>query len=350
MKHTQWSRLQGILRGVGEGIPVGLIVDSPWMPGYCGMSNLDFYVRSEEWFGAYQKIKRDFPEIIFLPDWWAEYGMATEPSGFGGRVEFFDNNLPIIHPIIASADDTSAIDWLKPPDPRTCGLMPLLLNFQRAVLPKIQELGEEIFIVSTRGPLTIASHLLSLTELLVCLKIDPDAVHKLLRLTTDLCKNWLTAQLDNVGTARGILVLDDVSGMLGRADYEEFAHPYLKEIFDAFSGMVKIFHNDTDNDTCYPFVSSLGVDLFNFTHKKDIGDVRQSVARLCLLGNIPPMALADESPETVYDLSRGVIRRYREVNGNTRGLILSAGGGAPMGAKRENINAMLRAAMEESSK
>lgn len=350
MKNSQWNRLTSILKGTNEGVPVGMIIDSPWLPGYCGMSTLDFYVRADEWMRAYQTVKRDFPDILFLPDWWVEYGMAAEPSGFGCKIEFFEDNLPVAHHIIESADDTSAIDSLKVPDPRKSGLMPLLLNFQRAMQPKIQALGEEIYIVNSRGPLTLASHLFSLTEFLVCMKIDPDAVHKLLRITTETCKRWLEAQIDNVGTARGILVLDDVTGFLGKDDYEEFAQPYLKDIFDSFGGMVKLFHNDTDNDTCYPYMQSLGIDLFNFTHKKDIGDVRQSVAKVCLLGNVPPMALAAETPETVYRLSCEVITRYREVNGNSRGLILSAGGGAPMGAKKENIEAMLRAARDEGNK
>jgi len=348
MTKEQWALFRSILRGEAEGLNVGLIVDSPWMPGYCGISNIDFYARPDEWFAAYMKIKKDFPDILFLPDWWAEYGMAAEPSGFGVKFNFYDVNLPTIHPLIDDMDNAGdIIDTLTAPDPRKDGLMPLLLNLQRYIKPRLDEIGERINIVSTRGPLTIASHLFSVTEFLMCAKIEPDQVHSLLRLTTQLCKDWLNAQLENVETAGGILVLDDVTGFFGKDDYEEFAHPYLKEIFSAFPECLHLFHNDTDNDICYSYMGDLGVELLNFTHKKDIGDVRiQTGDNVTLLGNIPPMSLARNTPDEVHTLAKECVDRYVAVNGSTKRLLLSIGGGAPMEAKGECIEAIIRAAKE----
>ena len=325
-----------------------MIVDSPWMPGYCGMTFVDFYARPEEWFNAYLKIKSDFPDILFLPDWWIEYGMTAEPSGFGCRISFYDENLPIVHHIINSVDDIDIIETLTPPDPRKDGFMPILLNLQRYMQPRLEQIGEEINIVSARGPLTIASHLFSLTEMLLCAKMEPAALHKLLKLTTKVCIDWLTAQLENVRTATGILVLDDVSGFFGKDDYEEFAHPYLKEIFSYFPECIHMFHNDADSDICFPYLADLGVDVFNFTHCKDIGMTRKMVGdTVILMGNVPPMALRNQKPEEVYTLASDVISAYRKANnGKTDRLILSLGGGAPMGATRENIEAIVRAARE----
>jgi len=348
MTNKQWSLFRRILRGETDNITVGLIVDSPWMPGYCGISNIDFYARPSAWFDAYMKIKKDFPDVLFLPDWWAEYGMATEPSGFGIKFNFYDTNLPTVHHLIDDMDDAEdIINTLKAPDPRKDGLMPLLLNIQRWVKPKLDEIGEQINIVSTRGPLTIAAHLFSVTEFLMCAKVDPDPVHKLLKITTGLCKSWLETQLENVGTAEGILVLDDVAGFFGKDDYEEFAQPYLKEVFSAFPECLHLFHNDTDNDICFPYMDDLGVDLLNFTHKKGIGAARlQAGGNVTLLGNIPPMSLVRNRPDEVYDLAKECIDSYVAANGNTKRLLLSLGGGVPMEAKGECINAIIRAAEE----
>ena len=348
MTKEHWQHFQSVLRGEADGLTVGLIVDSPWMPGYCGITNIDFYTRPDEWFAAYMKIKKDFPDILFLPDWWAEYGMATEPSGFGVRFNFYDTNLPTVHPMIDDMDCAEdIIKTLTVPDPRKDGLMPLLLNLQRYMKPRLDEIGEKINIVSSRGPLTIATHLFSVTEFLMCAKIDPDSIHKLLKITTKLCKDWLYAQLENVGTAEGILVLDDVSGFFGKDDYEEFAHPYLKEIFSEFPECIHLFHNDTDNDVCFSYMDDMGVDLLNFTHKKDIGNVRsQTGSKVTLLGNIPPMSTARNTPDEVYALAKDCINRYIEVNGDTKRLLLSLGGGAPMGAKAECLNAVIKAAKE----
>ena len=350
MDASKWSLFESIIDGQNQKLPVGLIVDSPWIPGYCGMSFIDFYARPEEWLSAYLKIKADFPKVLFLPDWWAEYGMSTESSGFGCRIDFYDDNLPVVHHIIDTVEDIDLIDRLIVPDPRKSGFMPILLNLQRYIQPRLDQIGEKINIVSTRGPLTIASHLFALSEMLLCAKIEPDALHKLLRITTELCKQWLTAQLENVKTAVGILVLDDVAGFFNKDDYEEFAHPYLKEIFSAFPECVRLFHNDTDNDICFPYIADMGVDVFNFTHGKDIGAARTLVGdAVTLLGNVPPMSLRNQEPDEVYALSSDVVSRYKAANGGSaKGLILSLGGGMPMGAKRENVEAIIRAAADSS--
>ncbi len=347
MNQKQWKQLESVVAQTNTGLPVGLIVDSPWMPGYCGISNIDFFMRPDTWMDAYKKIKADFPDAIFLPDWWNEFGMATEPSGFGVKFDFYDDNLPTVHHIIEDTDD-EIIDTLTAPDPRKNGLMPLLLNLQRYAQPRIQELGEEINIVSTRGPLTIASHLMELTELLVGIKMDGDAIHKILKVTTKLCKDWLEAQLENVKTAKGILVLDDVSGFLNNEDYQEFAHPYLKEIFSAFPETMHLFHNDTDNDIIVPYIEDLGVDVFNFTHKKDIGSIKEKVGKkVILLGNVPPMSLVRENEETVYAQTQDVIAKYIAANGGDHhGLLVSTGGGMAMGATQANTQALIRAAQE----
>jgi len=345
MTKEKWNLFKSIIKGEESDLHVGLIVDSPWMPGYCGISNIDFYARHDEWFNAYIKIKKDFPYILFLPDWWAEYGMATEPSGFGVKFTFYDDNLPGVHPMIEDSDDAEdIISALKSPNPKKDGLMPLLLNLQSYMKPKLAEIGEQINIVSTRGPLTIASHLFSVTELLMCAKIDPDVVHKLLKLTTRLCKDWLEAQLETVGTAEGVLMLDDVTGFFGVEDYEEFAHPYLKEVFSAFPECVHLFHNDTPNDTSFSYMEDLGANLFNFTHERDIGEVRQRTGEnVTLLGNVPPMALAKNTPDEVYEMAKKCVADYTKAAGSTKGLLLSIGGGVPMGAKGECIDALVRA-------
>lgn len=344
MNKQQWSQFESVINKTNERLYSGLIVDSPWIPGYCGMTNLDFYARPDEWLRAYSKIKADFPELIFLPDWWCEYGMATEPSGFGCKVGFYDDNLPVVHHILENVDDEN-INSLTAPNPRVDGLMPLLLNVQRYVQPRIQEMGEDIYIVATRGPLTIASHLMEMTEFLVGIKTVGNPIHKILRKTTNLCKNWLDAQLNNVKNAKGILVLDDVTGFLNEEDYLEFSHPYLKEIFSAFPDMLHLLHNDAVSTSSYPYLADMGVDLFNMTHTVSIAKVKKLVGdRVCLLGNIPPMSLTNQTPEDVSLLTNNMIDEYISANcGDFHGLLVSTGGGAPMGSKGENIRALIDA-------
>ncbi len=75
-------------------IPMALIIDSPWIPGYLGIKHLDYYLDPELWFQSNLKIMREFPDIIFVPSWWMEYGMAAEPSVLGAKIKFWQDNTP----------------------------------------------------------------------------------------------------------------------------------------------------------------------------------------------------------------------------------------------------------------
>ena len=55
MDKQKWEALCASIRGENTELSCGLIVDSPWIPGYCGISNIDFYVDPQKWFDSYMK-------------------------------------------------------------------------------------------------------------------------------------------------------------------------------------------------------------------------------------------------------------------------------------------------------
>ncbi len=80
-------------------MPVALIVDSPWLPGYAGLNTLDFFLRPDEWLRVYLGLRDRFPEVAWIPGYWIEYGMAAEPSAFGARINWHGNQPPSIEPV-----------------------------------------------------------------------------------------------------------------------------------------------------------------------------------------------------------------------------------------------------------
>ncbi|HHY81266.1 MAG TPA: uroporphyrinogen decarboxylase [Clostridiales bacterium] len=345
MKNNQWECLLSVIRGNNKRLETAMIVDSPWIPGYCGINTIDYFARPDVWLSAHEKIKADFPNIIFLPDYWVEYGMALEPSGFGCKVDFYPNTPPTIHHVIKDADDTDSIENLAIPDPKLSGLMPIALRLQKYYSELLAEKEESIKIVSTRGPLTISSHLMGVTEFLMCIKINPDAAHTLIKKTTELCKRWLSAQLETVKTAEGILLLDDICGFLSDEDYMEFAHPYLKDIFQFFSCKIKMMHNDSESDVIYPYLSDLGIDIYQPTYVRPISEIRKKIDNnITILGTLPTLALAENTPEYMHEATLNMINEYiQSNNGSIKHLLVSTGGGAPMGAKKECIEAVVSA-------
>jgi len=332
-------------------IPVAFIADSPWIPGYCGHTFTDYYMRNDVWMADNMKIKNDFPDAIFVPGWWVEFGMTAEPSGFGCPMCWFDNNLPHLYPLTEDLDNAAEFFRnMRMPDPRRDGMMPLTLNQLRHFKPMVEAEGERMWMVCARGPFTVASHIFTVTQLLMLMMTDPEASDILLRKTTDCVKLWLEAQLDAVGSAGAIMVLDDVCGFFSPDDFASLCLPYMNEVFNAFPEMRHFFHNDYTSSSCYPHLDEMGVDVFNFTHQVEIDQTRKLAGRNpVLMGNVPPMLLTGNDPEEVYLSTRGMIRKYVSENGTHHGLIVSTGGGLPMGARKENIDALISAVRDYNS-
>ena len=81
MRPEQWDIFKRAARREKlDKVPMALIVDSPWIPGYLGIKHLDYYLDPQLWFESNLKIMQEFPDIIMVPSWWMEYGMAAEPS------------------------------------------------------------------------------------------------------------------------------------------------------------------------------------------------------------------------------------------------------------------------------
>lgn len=337
MRPEQWETFKkAAKRCPGAGTPVALIIDSPWIPGYLGISHLDYFLDPELWFQANLRIMREFPEIIFFPSWWVEYGMAIEPSAYGNRIHFEVDQPPTQSPSLLRLEEVSRLEEVNP---YSDGLMPFALQLYRMHKPRILEAGYTIPVVAARGPLCLASFLRGVPEFMLDIADNPEGVHALLRLTTRTVIDWLKAQAQVIGeTVEGILVLDDIAGFLSGASYREFAHPYLKQVCDAFpSDWVKVYHNDAN---VRPFLGDLtgtGFDVLNWSHKVDVREVREKTnGRLCLMGNVPPLEIGVRgTPEMVAQSAREVLAKSEG-----QGLILSVGGGVSPGMPRENLRAL----------
>lgn len=340
MRPEQWAAFKkAAKRERDAGTPVAAIVDSPWIPGYLGIGHLEYYFDADIWLDANLRVMREFPEVIFLPSWWVEFGMAIEPSAFGDRVRFWPDRTP---DQIASLRSASDVDRLAPVDARTDGLMPAALQRYRSCKGCIFDAGYTIPMVAARGPLCIASFLRGVSDFMMDIVDEPDAVHKLLDLTTRCVIDWLSAQAEAIGdSVEGILVLDDIVGFLSLNAYREFAHPYLKRICDAFpAGWVKVYHNDAN---VRPFLSELpaaGFDVLNWSHKISAKEAHEKTGgRMCLMGNVAPLEIGVRgTPEMVLEAASQVL------DSGASSLILSVGGGVSPGMPAENLRALARTA------
>lgn len=333
-----WQRFLTAARG-GEPdrVPVALGVDSPWLPGYAGMNTLDFFLYPDRWLDVHLGLHERFPEVVWFPGFWVEYGMANEPSAFGTTVLWRTDAPPAMRHL-----DLPPARWgdLRRPDPETDGLMPFVLrrmeNLERGELPE----PHRIYFASARGPLAVATHVLGTTPFLEATAAEPDAVHAALDIFTETAIRYLQAQLDRLREPLGILLLDDIPGMLSPRAFSRIAQPYLQRVFDAFDGMLRIYHNDTPCAHLLPRLAELHFEIFNFSHEMPIGEVKAALPGKALMGNVAPLdVLVRGTPEQVEHDARLCIEQAAAGGG----LILSAGGGVSPGTPAEHIDALVRA-------
>ena len=339
MTNQQWNDLLAVLRGeVLTPAPVGFIADCPWLPGWHGIEIADYLSSETLWFEANRRAIETFPDAWFLPGFWSEFGMCTEPSAFGSRCIFPRNEFPFAEKVLS---DLGQIADLRVPDPHTDGLLPFMLNRLKWARPRLEDLGHPIRFSVSRGPLNVATFLMGTTEFLMALKTDPAPAHRLLRVITDFLKQWHALQRETFPTIDGLLVLDDIVGFMGEMDFVAFGLPYLRELFAA-DVAVKFFHNDAACAKSIKYYPEIGINLFNPGVQTPLAELRRLCGhRLTILGTIPPRdVLAAGTPDDV----RAAVRRLLVETPDRSGLILSCAGGLPPGVTTGNLRAFLEAA------
>ncbi|MCB0206865.1 MAG: uroporphyrinogen decarboxylase [Caldilineae bacterium] len=334
---TAWQRVKQAARlETPDQVPVALIVDSPWLPGYAGIHTLDFFLDPDRWFDIHRSLLDRWPDVAWIPGFWVEYGMASEPSAFGARMHWHHDRPPSIEPVVEDPEH-----WANAPLPnvREDGLMPLVLRLYERTEARLQAEGLGINMVAARGPMVTAGWIMGLTSLMTGLVERPEVIQRCLENITTTLIDWLQAQLDTLNAPEGILLLDDIVGMVSVDHYNEYVAPHLQRIFAQFDGLVRIYHNDTPCPHLYPSLADAGFDVFNFTHEVDIAIAKEAMGhRVALMGNVPPLHIAvRESPEVVAEFTQACLDRGAPGGG----MILSVGGGVSPDTPAASIDAMV---------
>jgi uroporphyrinogen-III decarboxylase len=337
---TSWERFKQAARlEEPDSVPVAFIVDSPWLPGYAGINTLDFFLYADKWYEIHRRLLDRFPDAVWIPGFWVEYGMAAEPSAFGARVHFHQDRPPSVEPVVSDI-----AHWAGAPLPnvREDGFMPLVLRLYKHTEERLQAEGLSIKMVAARGPMVTAGWVMGITNLMMGIATHPKEISEFLDTVTTTIINWLHAQLEMIREPEGIMLLDDIVGMVSPKHYDAFIAPRLRRIFDEFEGLIRVYHNDTPCPHLYPALAEANFDVFNFTHEVDIAQAKAMMGhRVAMMGNVPPLSVGvRESPEVVAEWSKACLDKAAPGGG----MILSVGGGVSPGMPAENIDALLKAA------
>jgi uroporphyrinogen decarboxylase len=152
--------------------------------------------------------------------------MAAEPSAFGCKVRFHHDRPPSIEPVVSDLSH-----WAKcaPVNPTDNGLMPLVLRLYQLMDQRLRTDGLGIRMVAARGPMTTASWVMGVTPLMKGLAKQPEEMSKFLDTITTSLIRWLEAQLETLQHPEGIMLLDDLVGMISPG-IQTLVEPHLKRI------------------------------------------------------------------------------------------------------------------------
>lgn len=321
--------------------PIGFMIDSPWLPGWNNISTMKYFTSDNAFLETNIKAIETFPGVMFLPDFWSEYGMCTEPSAFGSKLMWQQDYMPHADRIISTADQ---IKYIEKPNVKTDGLLPLVIQRLKNLEEPIKQTGHEIKFATSRGFLNIATFLMGTTEFLDCMLTNPSEALRLIEVVTSFMIDWLRYQKEMFPTIEGIFINDDLVGFIGEDECREFVVPYFKRVYNAFDSKVRYFHNDADGTICASFLKEVGVNIFNFSFEHSINQIAElSGEGVIQLGNIPPRDVLDAgTPEIVAaeaeKMWKGVKDRHR--------VIWSCGGGMPQNVPTENIRAFIETIYE----
>lgn len=325
MTDQQWAVLLQILDGQSmDPVPIGFLVDGPWFAGLQQVRLIDYLTDNRVWLDANLRAVQRFPDVLWLPGFWAEFGMISNPPSFGAKCVWPQDGFPTCEPVLRGFED---IADLQVPDVRTDGLLPLIVSRIRQNLSAIHDAGHKIRFAAAHGPLTIGSYLLDHTPFFMGMRTEPAAMDRLIEITTQFVIDWLRWQKECFPTIDGILVLEDMMGFVGQQDFRRFALPAMTRIFASLDVSVRFLHNDAAGLITAQHLTEMNVNLFNFSFEHPIAEIRRLAGDgVTLLGNIPPRdVLGLGSAQDVRQHAADILSQLPD----HRRLILSGGGFTP---------------------
>jgi uroporphyrinogen decarboxylase len=264
--------------------------------------------------------------------------LFVESECMGSKVTVYEHTPVVTEYFLKEKSD---IDKLRVPDPAKDGRMPVVCKEIELIKQKIGD--TRVVVPVTGGPVTQASQLFGPEQLLIAMIEDPDWVHKLLRICTDVSLTYWNALIK--AGAHAIVLLEPISAntIMSPEQYAEFTAPYCKEIFENSwsQGVVGINHICADTSMIWDQMASIGSLGLQVDHVVDMADAKAAVGdRICISGNVHPVDyMLYGTSQAVYWKSREVIEKAA----NGSGFVLGSGCDLNPNTPEENILAMIQA-------
>ena len=265
--------------------------------------------------------------------------VGVEAEALGAKLEYRGEQYPFVYS--NAFTNMTNLSTVKVPNPSKDGRMPEIL---KSISIMRREVEDEVLVVGwVLGPTTLATQLLGMEKALYGAADSPDDFENLLDFCTAVQKVYGQAQLD--AGAHLVMIFDPSASpeVVPPQIFRELELPRIQEIFSYFKekgALASWLHISGQTDSILPYYCSAGVDIANFDYCVQPAVVRELLPRICVDGNIRPLAFIEEDTETVSRLAQQLVQTFSDRGG----FILSSGCEIPPQARPDNVKALIAAA------
>ncbi|MGI6031621.1 MAG: uroporphyrinogen decarboxylase family protein [Eubacteriales bacterium] len=309
-------------------IPITADIQNPTWSEMFGFSLEDYYTNAEVFLESHLKIMlyrfKNFADDTFLTKWIPIWGScALEGSVFGMEYGFYHDKDPWLShkPVIETSDDIKRFRD-NPPDFKTVGIVPNFIKMYEECKEMLPDDYEVLFPHWCRSIFGVATYVRGYEDFLCDMLVDPDFANDLLRLITDVRRDYVEAMEKYTGEPRSLAFLynDEINcPSISPQNYRDMVFPYEKEICD-FHGGAHYWHSCGDVTMLVPEIAKLpNLKLFNRGAWTDVYEAGVAFKDKCPLEICmnPQKHILEGTKESMTALLNGMIEdcRRSDING-----------------------------------
>ncbi len=190
------------------------------------------------------------------------------------------------------------IDGLRVPDPYKDGRMPVVLE---AVSLLSKRVGKRLPVIAAiSDPFEMAVRLRGIANIMRDIFMRPEALKKLLRITTETAIDYGRALIDSGASAITLVAGTSSTPLLGKEFYMEFSQPFEREVIKKLNTLT-VLHICGKTKLALNEIADTSASGISIDSVVDIAEAKKIVGKkAAIVGNVSPIgSLLRGSPEKV---------------------------------------------------
>lgn len=259
--------------------------------------------------------------------------LTVEAEAFGAEINMPDDEVPtVMGRLLNTVED---IDNLTVPDLDKGRVQAYLLASKLAS----ENIKDKPVISGCIGPFSLAGRLYDMSEIMVAIYIEPDAMLQLLTKCTEFLIKYVKA-LKATGTS-GVIIAEPASGLLGNDECITFSTDFVKQIVDAVQddNFTVILHNCGNSGQCTDAMIKSGARALHFGNAISMADtLKECPSDILVMGNLDPVRVFKQG--TAVSVKEETLKLL-EITANHPNFVISSGCDIPPHTPEENIRTFI---------